>query len=67
MSFFRVDQPVLLATGEGTHLGLLGEMITLLLSGSETHGAFTALSETSPPGAARLCICTATKRKQREQ
>jgi quercetin dioxygenase-like cupin family protein len=50
MSFFRMDQAVLLGPGEGTHMDVLGEAITLLLSGRQTSGAFTILSETSPPG-----------------
>jgi quercetin dioxygenase-like cupin family protein len=50
MSFFRANQPVVLAPGEGTHLDVLGDLITLLVSGKQTNGAFTVLSETSPPG-----------------
>jgi quercetin dioxygenase-like cupin family protein len=30
-------------------LDVLGELITLLVSGNQTHGVFTVLSETSPP------------------
>lgn len=50
MSFFSANQPVLLRPGEGTHLDVLGDVITLLISGRQTNGAFTVLSETSPPG-----------------
>jgi hypothetical protein len=50
MSFFRANQPVVLAPGEGSHLDVLGDLITLLVSGEPTNGAFTVLSETSPPG-----------------
>jgi quercetin dioxygenase-like cupin family protein len=50
MSFFRGNQPVVLAPGEGTHLDVLGDLITLLVSGKQTNGASTVLSETSPPG-----------------
>ena len=50
MSFFRANQAVVLGPGEGTHLDVLGDFITLLISGKETNGAFTVLSETSPPG-----------------
>ena len=49
MSFFRANQPVVLGPGEGTHLDVLGDLITLLISGNQTNGAFTVLSETSPP------------------
>jgi quercetin dioxygenase-like cupin family protein len=49
-SFFRANQPVVLGLGEGTHLDVLGDLITLLVSGKQTNGAFTVLSETSPPG-----------------
>jgi quercetin dioxygenase-like cupin family protein len=50
MSFFGSTQPVVLSRGEGTHLDVLGETITLLVSGQQTNGAFTVLSGTSPPG-----------------
>jgi quercetin dioxygenase-like cupin family protein len=50
MSFFRATQPVVLAPGEGTHLDVLGDLITLLVSGTQTNGAFTVLSETSLTG-----------------
>jgi len=50
MSFFRGNQAVVLGPGEGTHLDVLGDLITLLVSGKETNGAFTVLSQTSPPG-----------------
>ena len=50
MSFFQADQPIVLAPGEGTHLDVLGELLTLLVSGRQTDGAFTVLTETSPPG-----------------
>ncbi|MGH7929143.1 MAG: quercetin 2,3-dioxygenase [Candidatus Binatia bacterium] len=50
MSFFSANHPVVLAPGEGTHLDVLGELITLLVSGKQTNGAFTVLSVTSPPG-----------------
>src|ERR1051326_5506019 len=50
MSFFRANQPVVIAPGEGTHLEVLGDLITLLVSGKQTNGAFTVLSQTSPPG-----------------
>ena len=50
MSFFSTNQPVVLGPGEGTNLDVLGELITLLVSGKQTGGAFTVLSETSPPG-----------------
>src|SRR5258708_35940687 len=50
MSFFRTNQPVVLHPGEGTHLDVLGDLITLLVSGKQTSGAFTVISQTSPPG-----------------
>jgi quercetin dioxygenase-like cupin family protein len=50
MSFFGATQPVVLNRGEGTHLDVLGNAITLLVSGKQTNGAFTVLSGTSPPG-----------------
>lgn len=50
MSFFSANQPFVLGPGEGTRLDLLGELITLLVTGKQTNGAFTVLSETSPPG-----------------
>ena len=50
MSFFRGNHTVVLGPGEGTHLDVLGDLITLLVSGKETNGAFTVLSQTSPPG-----------------
>jgi mannose-6-phosphate isomerase-like protein (cupin superfamily) len=50
MSFFGATQPVVLSRGEGTHLDVLGETITLLVSGQQTNGAFTVLSGVSPPG-----------------
>ncbi len=50
MSFFRANQAVVLEPGEGRHLDVVGDLITLLVSGKETNGAFTVLSETSPPG-----------------
>ena len=50
MSFFGTNQPIILSSGEGTHLDVLGELITLLVSGKQTNGVFTVLSETSPPG-----------------
>jgi quercetin dioxygenase-like cupin family protein len=31
-------------------LDVLGDLLTLLVSGKQTNGAFTVLSETSPPG-----------------
>ncbi len=50
MSFFGAAHPVVLGRGEGTHLDVLGETITLLVSGKQTNGAFTVLTGTSPPG-----------------
>ena len=50
MSFFRADQPVVLGPGEGTYLNVLGDLVTLLVSGNQTNGAFTEFSVTSPPG-----------------
>ena len=50
MSFFRTSEAVVLGPGEGTQLDVLGDLITLLVSGRQTNGAFTVLSETSPPG-----------------
>jgi len=50
MSFFRANQPFVLSPGEGTHLDVLGGVITLLVSGKQTSGAFTVLSATHPPG-----------------
>jgi quercetin dioxygenase-like cupin family protein len=49
-SFFRTSEAVILGPGEGTQLDVLGDLITLLVSGRQTNGAFTVLSETSPPG-----------------
>jgi quercetin dioxygenase-like cupin family protein len=49
MSFFGT-KPIILAPGEGIRLDVLGEALTLLLSGRQTNGAFNVLSETSPPG-----------------
>jgi len=50
MSFFRANQPVVLNPGEGTHLHVLGELITMLVSGKQTGGAFSVLKETTNPG-----------------
>jgi quercetin dioxygenase-like cupin family protein len=50
MSFFGAGRPVILAPDEGIRLDVLGEAITLLISGRQTGGAFNVLSETSPPG-----------------
>jgi mannose-6-phosphate isomerase-like protein (cupin superfamily) len=50
MSFFGRGQPMVLGPDEGTHLNVLGELITLMVSGQQTGGAFTVLAETSPPG-----------------
>jgi quercetin dioxygenase-like cupin family protein len=50
MSFFGAAHPVVLGRGEGAHLDVLGETITLLVSGKQTNGAFTVLTGTSPPG-----------------
>lgn len=49
MSFFGA-KPVVLGPGEGTHLDVLGNTFTLLVSGKQTNGAFTVLSGSSPPG-----------------
>ena len=50
MSFFRSHRPVVVAPREGTHLDVLGDVITVLVSGRETNGAFTVLTEKSQPG-----------------
>jgi len=50
MSFFRSSEPIVLGPDEGAHLEVLGDLITLLVSAEQTGGAFTVLSETSPPG-----------------
>jgi quercetin dioxygenase-like cupin family protein len=50
MSFFGAAQPVIVGRGEGAHLDVLGEAITLLVSGEQTNGAFAVLTGTSPPG-----------------
>ena len=50
MSIFKANQPIVLNPGETNHLDVFGELITLLVSGKETKGAFTVLAETSPPG-----------------
>ena len=50
MSFFRSPQQIVLAPNEGLHLNVLGELITLLITGDQTAGAFSVLTETSPPG-----------------
>jgi mannose-6-phosphate isomerase-like protein (cupin superfamily) len=50
MSIFRPTEPVVVSPGEGTHLDVLGEVITMLVSGKETNGAFTVLAERTRPG-----------------
>jgi quercetin dioxygenase-like cupin family protein len=50
MSFFRAKEAVVLGPGEGTPLQVLGESIRLLVTGKETGGALTVVSETTPPG-----------------
>ena len=50
MSFFNIEQPLVLVPGEGTHLSVLGEMITLLVSGKESRNSIAVITETSPPG-----------------
>jgi quercetin dioxygenase-like cupin family protein len=50
MSFVHAGRPVVLGPGEGVQLDVLGDLITLLVSGKQTGGAFTVLTETSPPG-----------------
>lgn len=50
MSFFGSTEPVVLSRGEGTHLDVLGNTMTLLVSGKQTRGAFTIISGTNPPG-----------------
>lgn len=50
MSFFRTDRSVVVAPGEGTQLDVLGEVLTLLVSGEQTNGAFTIITEKSRPG-----------------
>src|SRR5260370_32259797 len=50
MYFFGSNQSVVLHPGEGAHLDVLGDVITLLVSGKQTSGAFTVISQTSPPG-----------------
>src|SRR5438477_381320 len=42
--------PVVLGPTDGTHLNVLGEQLTLLVSGDQTNGAFTEFSATSPQG-----------------
>jgi hypothetical protein len=58
LSFFRAHPPVGLAPGEGTHLEVLGDLITLLVSGTQTNGAFTILSDGEETGAGPLEDCT---------
>ncbi len=50
MSFFEANKPIILSPGEGTHLDVLGNLLTLLISGKQTNGAFTVFSSTSPAG-----------------
>ncbi len=50
MSFFQAGKPIVISPGEGTHLDVLGDVITLLVSGKETNGAFTVLTAKSRPG-----------------
>ncbi len=50
MSFLIATQPVVLAPGEGTHLNVLGNVITLLVSREQTKGAFSVMTQTTPPG-----------------
>jgi quercetin dioxygenase-like cupin family protein len=50
MSFIGTRHPLILNRGEGVHLDVLGEKLTLLVSGQQTHGAFAVISVTSPPG-----------------
>lgn len=50
MSFFALTPPVVLGPGQGTHLDVLGNAITLLVSGEQTHGAFAVITSSSPPG-----------------
>ncbi len=50
MSFLIASHPVVLAPGEGTHLDVLGNVITLLVSREQTKGAFSVMIQTTPPG-----------------
>ncbi|CAL1241896.1 cupin domain-containing protein [Candidatus Methylocalor cossyra] len=50
MSFFQAHEAVVLGPGEGTNFHVLGELITVLVSGTQTNGAFTQYAATSPAG-----------------
>ncbi|HUO12597.1 MAG TPA: cupin domain-containing protein [Caulobacteraceae bacterium] len=50
MSFPAASQAVVVQPGEGRSLDVLGELITVLATGRETNGAFTLITEVSPPG-----------------
>ena len=57
MSFFRVNQAVVLGPGEGTHLDVLGDLITLLLGDSPYCRKSRRREEVRP--------CTLTTRKMK--
>jgi quercetin dioxygenase-like cupin family protein len=50
MSFLGSAKPAVISRGEGRHLDVLGEIITLVVSGEDTNGSFAVLTERSPPG-----------------
>ncbi len=62
MSFFRANRPVVLGPGEGTHLDVLGDLITLLVSGKQTGGSPSSRRRRRRAGA-RPCTRTTTKMK----
>lgn len=51
MSFFNTSNklPVVMRPGEGKVLNVLGELITIQLSGEQSGGEYTVLHEISPP------------------
>jgi quercetin dioxygenase-like cupin family protein len=50
MSDFRFVEPAVVGSGGATRLDVFGEIVMLLVSGKETNGAFSVLTERSPPG-----------------
>ncbi|MBA3441197.1 MAG: hypothetical protein H0T92_15140 [Pyrinomonadaceae bacterium] len=47
---FTTEQAAkIVATGEGTHLTVLGDKITIKLTGDDTNGAFMMFENTNPP------------------
>lgn len=45
-----LDQPILLQSGEGTVLSVLGEKITCKVASKDSGGRYSVIEEVSPPG-----------------